>query len=59
MPRQKLWFNRSMGEKIMKITIAGVILIVAAVLAALVVLNISASATDNPQPGSDPFTPHE
>ncbi len=42
MPRQKLWLNRSVGEKIMKITIVGGILIVAAVIAVLIILDASA-----------------
>jgi hypothetical protein len=68
MPSQKLRLNRSVGEKTMKITIVGGILIVAAVIAALVVLNASAG---NPSflkflrkpirgdrlPGTEPFTP--
>jgi hypothetical protein len=45
MPGQKLRFNRSMGEKIMKITIMGGILIIAAVFAALIILD---AAVENP-----------
>jgi hypothetical protein len=41
MSGQKLWFNRPMGEKMMKITILGGILIIAAVVAALIILDVS------------------
>jgi hypothetical protein len=73
MPRQKLWLNRSMGEKIMKITIAGWILIIAAVIAALIILDVSVEnpsiakflsnirkpIQSNDLPGAEPFTPPE
>jgi hypothetical protein len=73
MPRQKLWLNRSMGEKIMKITIAGWILIIAAVIAALIILDVSVENPSiakflsnirkpiqtNDLPGTEPFTPPE
>ena len=73
MPRQKLWLNRSMGEKIMKITIAGWILIMTAVIAALIILDVSVENSSiakflsnirkpiqsNDLPGTEPFTPPE
>jgi hypothetical protein len=45
MPGQKLRFNRSMGEKIMKITIMGGILITVAVFAVVIIVDAS---VDNP-----------
>ena len=73
MPRQKLWLNRSMGEKIMKITIAGWILIMTAVIAALIILDVSVENSSiakflsnirkpiqsNDLPGTEPFRPPE
>jgi len=73
MPGKKLWFNRSMGEKMMKITIVGWILIIAAVIAAVIILgvsvenpsiakflsNIRKSIKSNELPGTEPVTPPE
>jgi hypothetical protein len=70
MPGQKLRFNHSMGEKIMKITIMGGILIIVAVFAAVIVLdasvenpsfapNIRQSIKSKELPSTGPGTPLE
>ena len=73
MSREELWFNRSMGEKMMKITIVGWILILAAVIAGLIILDASAenpslaewlpnirkSVKKNELPSTEPDTPPE
>jgi uncharacterized membrane protein YecN with MAPEG domain len=40
MPAKKLWGHRRMGEETMRITVVGVILIIATIIAAVMVVRI-------------------
>jgi hypothetical protein len=73
MPGKKLWINGSLGEEIMKITIVGWVLILAAIIAVLILLDSSAENPSiakflsnlrkpdqsNELPETEPFTPPE